>query len=428
MELSGMACKLLADLAAGQSWLLGQLDLLAYLVGLVCRPRFLHDGWGDLNRPQEEQLKLEQQMLDGSPGIDLDSMIEWELGHVKTLEEGILTCRGSFLSLVSTSLPDEVKWCSFLAVSPGGELWEVGKEPQCVVIMLSATGEQSSFFRMKQALYLARTRGWSSLIVTAPFYAGRRPKGQVGHFLRTVEHILLQSLAAMSEAALLATWATKRFKRCSVCITGYSWGGAMAGIAGMMAVRWSERPSAIAAVPYVGCSSPAVLVDGIMSADICWEALRKGSAAGRYGALTLPTSEGGESLEVTRARLLQCLDSMRSPLLEQFVLPVPLKGGSPSVLSAPSVSVPSVPRSLGAVHVVTCHHDLIITKKYSTQLTDSMSRCCSADRLTVQWCSGGHVLAFLRRQSIQVNAILSAVDRVSYANSTLHKNDNDSSV
>ncbi|KAJ1429858.1 hypothetical protein B484DRAFT_328748 [Ochromonadaceae sp. CCMP2298] len=388
-ELSGVAYKAI-------SWWLGNLDLLVYLLQLVPnRPKFFADGWGDLNKPHEEQLKLEQQMLDGSPSIDVgDSMIEWELGDVQTLDQsmGLLQCRGSFLSPVASSLPDVVKRCNFLAVSPGGTLWEADKEPKVVVIMLSATGEQSTFTRKRQALYLARSRGWSSIIVTAPFYASRRPAQQTAHYLRSVEHVLLQSLAAMAEGALLATWATKRWP-CRVCVTGFSWGGAMAGCACMLALRWSERPSSIACVPYVGCSSPAVLVDGILSSDICWEALRRGSIAGRYGTLTLPASDGGEDQEVTRARLLCCLDYMQSPNLEHFAL-----------------FTKGVPRSLGAVHVVTSCDDLIITKKYADQLTASLTRC--SENVMVQWCSGGHVVAFLRRQSVQVNAILTAVDRV----------------
>lgn len=160
-----------------------------------------------------------------------------------------------------------------------------------VLVWLPATGEQSYSERLTLAKIMAKEQQCVSLIVMAPFYASRKENGQKGASVSTVGYYLGQSLAIMTEAAVLVLWINQLYnnmknnvqskEKLHICLTGFSWGAAMSGCAGILSsIALGTPPSLpfqnsakISVVPYVGSTSPAPVVDGILSGDIAWNTL-----------------------------------------------------------------------------------------------------------------------------------------------------------
>ena len=57
----------------------------------------------------------------------------------------------------------------------------------------------------------------------------------------------------------------------------------MAACASVVAAQWCRAPHLVAAAPYAGSATPAVIVDGLLEGDIDWTALR-GAAGTRADA------------------------------------------------------------------------------------------------------------------------------------------------
>ena len=199
---AGVLC---AAIGAATAWrhhgavrgLLDRLYALNKVLGPY-RPRFFSRGWGDVGAADGPLSDLLDRLVSGAAPLSVGDTLEWE---DPVVGPAVQRCWGAFDSPLKGVLPPEAQRCSFRFVTPregAACAWDAdGRAPAAVVILLPATGEQGSGMRLALAAALAEERGWSSIVVTAPFYGGRRPAGQRAHFVDTVERFLHQSLAIM---------------------------------------------------------------------------------------------------------------------------------------------------------------------------------------------------------------------------------------
>lgn len=352
------------EMQSGLSWALGALDKGYYVARVIqWRPRFFADGWGNVEAAEAAQFELCQQFKPEPPAL------EWEKPR------GNL-CVASFESPMAHRLPEEARLASFHFVSPERsdialvEPWNSEPTaPTAIVLLMPATAEETPDGRIALAQKLAED-GVCSLILGAPFYGKRKPTNQQMHYIRTVEMFLDQSTAIVAEAASLMCWCASRWPGVPICVSGFSWGGAMTCVSSIVASQLA--PSAqIVAVPYAGSATPAVLVDGLLQDDIQWSAL-------------------GESADFDKTR-----DRLMNVLLQTH-------------LSKIVENVEGKPQ-LAGLHVVNFENDGFVKAEYGEELYTIMSTCCKPDATRVfRWQSGGHVYAFLARQQLQVDAIQQA--------------------
>ncbi|CAE7753461.1 Abhd18 [Symbiodinium sp. CCMP2592] len=349
-------------MGSGFSLALGALDNAYTLTHLRSqRPRFFADGWGDINAAEAAQVKAFQREPAEIP------QMQWgkPTGNV---------CAATFRSPQAERLPEEVGDVSFFFVSPAESTirpWEASPEassaPSAIVVLLPATGEQGRGGRVAIAQELAKS-GMCSLVPTAPFYGSRKPKNQEMHYVRSVGMYLEQSTAIVEEAAVAIRWCVRCFPGVPICVSGFSWGGAMTCLTAILASIW-EPSAQILAVPYAGSATPAVLVDGLLQDDIQWSSLAKAD----------------EPFEETRDRLLKVLlQTHLSKILG------PLEGKA----------------QISGLRAVSFENDRFVKPEYGEELFKLTSKCCkpSAQQALV-WQPGGHVYAFLARKRVQVAAI-----------------------
>ena len=170
-------------------------------------------------------------------------------------------------------MPEASKMARFYFVSPANSVqpWKSlsssaspsssdgGDSPKGIVLLLPSTGEQGSEGRLQLAERLAEENGFCSLVLTAPLYGARKPAEQQMHYARTVALYLLQSSTIIEEAALLLCWCADRWPGVPLCVSGFSWGGAMTCVSAILASQWA-RGAEVLAVPYAGSATPAVIV------------------------------------------------------------------------------------------------------------------------------------------------------------------------
>lgn len=361
------------------SWLLGSVDksigLVRWMLPQRARPKFFADGWGKY----ELAFGAQDEMLSMLKSSDKRNRFRTELenGSIQwsqpVVKSSISVTSGAFPSPVAHLLPDKAKLCRFYYVQPIIE----EKRKTVTIIMLPGTGEAGKGDRLKMATQLADECGWSSIIVTAPYYAARKPDNQTAFFVRTVEDLLLQSVAIMQEAAILASYFLHRSEQQRVCITGFSWGAAMASGAAAVALTTAHKDAGrrLACVPYVGCSSPSILVSGVLESSIDWTALQQ-----------KPNEPHGE----THAQALEVLGRFHlSPLND---------------------AVQSQNKSIAALHIVNMQHDYFIPQRFSREFTAELGRMTSdTSNRAAQVLPGGHVVAMLVRPWYQKRAIVDAV-------------------
>eukprot|EP00928_Gymnodinium_smaydae_P031979 TRINITY_DN23292_c0_g1_i2.p1 TRINITY_DN23292_c0_g1~~TRINITY_DN23292_c0_g1_i2.p1 ORF type:complete len:387 (-),score=61.16 TRINITY_DN23292_c0_g1_i2:121-1281(-) len=361
----------------------GVLDRAYYFTRISrSRPRFFPDGWGDLSCALRVQSNLINRMCDAESCSDARKLrsLRWETPTTRTSST---TCVGSFDSPQELLLPPASKTCNFLFVSPTGGVqpWDANESksaqasPKGVVLLMPSTGEQDEGGRLELAERLAAESDMCSVIITAPLYGVRRPPEQEMHYARTVELYLTQSSAIIEEAALLVCWCADRWPSVPVCVSGFSWGGAMTCCSAILASQWAA-PARVLAVPYAGSATPAVIVDGLLEDDIDWPALAGDGEAEPY--------------EATRSRLLRTLldthlSEIMKPILERQC------------------------GKLAGLHAVSFGDDHFVKPEYGEELFELASQCCDANVTKVlEWRNGGHVAAFLRRPHVQTAAIQAA--------------------
>lgn len=208
---------------------------------------------------------------------------------------------GKFLSPVALSLPEQenIKYAHFQLVVPASGGFEAAVEKRAYlgdlrspkytiltlnlrllidfvgmpfVIHLPATGDEGFGRRRELFAKPLLKRGIASIILQIPFYGKRRMPGQKGAGLLKIEHSAQQSLGAVVEALALAAWLrdTKGHKG-HIGLTGISYGGAMAALAGC----YSDAHTAI--VSMVPSDGPALpFLDGALARTVSFKSFENG--------------------------------------------------------------------------------------------------------------------------------------------------------
>lgn len=254
-------------------WLLGAFDLtfvvLNWIGGSILgwKTKFFSNGWGDLEAAESYQNSFLDDLENGkTDALDIGSKIKW--GAVKNETDATIT-EATFESPCADMLPPESKQAKFYLVTP------TANKQNVYIVMLPATGEMGKSTRLKMARKLAKQYGWSSLIVTAPYYASRKPSNQKLFFMNTVSDLVNQANALSFEAAALTLYLLQQSSDSRVCLTGFSWGAAMCATSAATALLGGADGNRLVCAPYVGSASPVCLADGVLASAIDWAALEK---------------------------------------------------------------------------------------------------------------------------------------------------------
>eukprot|EP00468_Gymnochlora_sp_CCMP2014_P007018 CAMPEP_0167747724 /NCGR_PEP_ID=MMETSP0110_2-20121227/4439_1 /TAXON_ID=629695 /ORGANISM="Gymnochlora sp., Strain CCMP2014" /LENGTH=307 /DNA_ID=CAMNT_0007632655 /DNA_START=322 /DNA_END=1242 /DNA_ORIENTATION=+ len=171
----------------------------------------------------------------------------------------------TFLSPVSSDLPKGTQTAEFQII---GDL----SKCRAIVVHLPATGDQGfSLRREKYAKPLYQQHNIGSVLLMASYYAKRKPKGQSGFALQTVEDIARQSYSIVAEAVYIIDSLRKKYPNTPVGVTGVSYGGSMAGLAGLLS------PHDIAVSTLVPADRP-VFLDGVLRKTLPQSLLKKKEA------------------------------------------------------------------------------------------------------------------------------------------------------
>mmetsp|Transcript_19496 Transcript_19496/g.46216 ORF Transcript_19496/g.46216 Transcript_19496/m.46216 type:complete len:290 (+) Transcript_19496:259-1128(+) len=283
------------------------------------------------------------------------------------------------------ALPKESMYSKFLLVEPLKKDKEASKtnngKPKVYVLMLPATGEMGASVRLNMAKTLAIEHGYSSVILTAPYYGERKPKNQTLFFLSSVRDILIQAQGIIEESAAVAVFLLKQSPNNTVLFTGFSFGAAMSSIACSFALKAGMDGSRLGAALYVGCASPCVLSDGVLEDGIAWEALR-----GRRGGEE-PTASN-ESHKTTRKVLFEELYKTQ---LENIKPP---EGNDAAIVQGNSME-----------------HDHFIKVKYAREFEQQVQATSQQD-YQVEWLPGGHVFAALARPLLHKKLIVDTCSKI----------------
>jgi len=339
------------------SWLLGALDFVCvpfvytakFFLGSFM-PRFFRNGMGDLVQVQQAN----EFLLNLPKDVDKLS-IKIHEGPVEADTSGTILQKCTFRSPAARLMPPAAQTAQYYRVSPTRNAQPI------MVLLFPATGEQGKAERLWLARHLAVRYGWSSLLLTAPFYAGRKPTTQTLFFIDTVQEFLSQSAAIIQEAVALVL----HYREYSFCLSGFSWGGAMTMSTGMVCLLAGVEPSRLCLAPYVGGTSPSLLVDSLLTASIDWQAL-----------------------DCTRDALRKLLLDFH---LQRLVSAVLQRGTRPPVIVSRSTA-----------------HDHFITLSGARQLETQVSRL----RGETQWMTGGHIWAAMVRPWRQCTGIVHAVQEM----------------
>mmetsp|Transcript_22083 Transcript_22083/g.54656 ORF Transcript_22083/g.54656 Transcript_22083/m.54656 type:complete len:382 (+) Transcript_22083:125-1270(+) len=356
-------------------WALGLLDYAFFLVKALLgknRPKYFSKGWGDLKSVMEMQTNLLKECEERTSEISsfAGEQIDWEQ---PTREDAVWIQHGKFISPCAALLPEESRFCMFSVVRPCSP--KETNDSEVYIMMLPATGEMGNSTRLIMAKSLAEKYGWSSVIITAPFYGRRRPRTQKLFFVDTVSNLLLQSLAIVQEAASLAIFFLSKSKSSTVCFSGFSWGGAMSSVSSAVALIAGADGSRIACAPYVGSASPVCLVEGVVADAIDWNALRESK---------------DDSYDFLKKELYTELNKTQLSVISER-----RKKGC---------------NGIAVVRAVCMRNDQVLRLRYVHEFLSQLKTLGSeALDVPVKWIPGGHAIAALLRPSYQQELISEAV-------------------
>lgn len=198
-------------------------------------------------------------------------------GRSRSVRSGTV-CEATFASPAPTPMPDECRTARVQIWNPEDD----AGSPMCV--LLAATGDEGFLWRESLARRLL-SKGVGSIVLENPFYGSRRPRGQLGPALRTVQDQFAMSTAMVDEARALLGWIRDAGRIPGV--TGFSQGGFMAAFAAELV----DFP--VVVVPRAaGIQAAPVLTEWALRRAVHWPALVR---------------EAG-SLHAARAELARCLD------------------------------------------------------------------------------------------------------------------------
>lgn len=394
-------------------WVGGHMDNLYYVLRLTRagRFKFFARGWGQLQRSDDARDALRANLIGGRVPARVSDSLRWREDDIELDHNKLKVRRGVFDSPLVGLLPEDAKRCHFTMVVPRSSPvapWSAASSgrPEGVVILLPATGEEGISLRLPMAEALAKERNWATLIIEAPYYGLRRPREQPSYHVLDVESFLLQSYAIMQEAALLRLWVEELWPGAPVTMSGFSWGAAMCSCGAVIAAQWSKEPRLLAAAPYVGSATPAVVVDGILADDIDWEALIAGLGPAAEAA---DAPDGGaDALEqlsaITVLRQYQERTAAKERAYDKLYAKL-IRTHLRTLTGLPGVTL----KRLGGVQSVSMDHDRFVKPEYSDELFDLLSGVSDGVK-SHTWVAGGHVLAFLRRLTEQKDAICRAME------------------
>lgn len=366
-------------------------DLLFPLVNsLPGGPKFFSKGYGNPKIYFARRNYTLKALVDGTYDFDRKEVVE-------LVEEkrgsGIVTFRGQFKSPVANQLPKESQTCYFQLVEPTNHGDK--KKKDVYVIMFPATGEMSEGTRLAMAKRLANQHGWSTIILTAPFYGKRKPASQRLFFIDTVTGILLQSEAIIEEGMMLTAWLLNKSPTALVCHSGFSYGAAMASCASAMSLVGGLDGNRIACAPYVGSSSPNVLVDGVLENGVDWKALATSTKKGDDMMMYSGGGGGGGDYKTTRKKIYDLFDESQLNVLANKA---------------------AAQRKIAVARAVSFSNDGFIQPKYSMALKSQLDPISSRS-VNLKWYPGGHAFAALLRPYLHRRLVEDSVHELIQINS-----------
>jgi len=217
--------------------------------------------------------------------------------------------------------------------------------------------------------------GLASLLMTVPYYGVRRAHGQTSAKVLTVADYQLQNLGVVIEGVGLLRWLRDAYPGMPLGVTVISWGGAMASCIAV----YCRVP--VACIPYLGSTSPACMVTGIIKWQLDWEYLSR---------------EQGTSCEQTKSALEA---EFRGITLRTLVesAPQPLE------------------QTITAMVQVNACNDKFVHDWEGQELYAALSPVCKMHSL--RWIDGGHVSSFLRAEEELVSAVASAFEELACCSS-----------
>lgn len=232
-------------------------------MSLLPRIKLYRSGFGDRRRLDD----WVQEIAGYDRSVELPELDEQRRERAR--RRGVLSVRRlQFASPAARRLPREC-W-----TMRGELLLPARGEPAAACLMLAATGEEGFARRRRFAAPLV-AGGIAVLSLENPFYGSRRPWGQIGPVLRTVEEQFAMNLSTVDEGRALLAWLrSEGFSR--VGVSGYSQGGMMAAFAGAL----SSFP--VACVPRgAGDHAQAIFMESALSRSVSWAALARDAGSDR---------------------------------------------------------------------------------------------------------------------------------------------------
>ncbi|XP_072962932.1 uncharacterized protein [Typha angustifolia] len=330
---------------------------------------FFSNGWGgsklDLLEKMVKQLFPHTNSLNWPPSIVQPIWkTVWE-SKTACLREGVFrtTCDEQLIN----ALPPESHNARVAFLAPKF----VPPQKMACVVHLAGTGDHTFERRLRLGGPLLK-ENIATMVLESPFYGNRRPRLQRGAKLLCVSDLLLLGRVTIDESRSLLHWleAEAGYGKTGIC--GLSMGGVHAAMVG------SLHPTPIATLPFLAPHSAAVaFCEGVFRYATAWDALREDAA-----------QKAGMTLEQVEERLR-------------------------SVLSLTDVTRFPIPKNPQAVIFVSATDDGYIPKHSVLELQRAWPGS------EVRWVTGGHVSSFLLHNDAFRKAIVDALDRLEWRESSL---------
>lgn len=380
------------------SWLLGLIDLgivlFTTIVGALGLKVF-RKGLGDFQSCKEAQNRIMQAFReDDHPSIQkfvaIDGGIQWIKGDERnTSLDGLASFRkGRFRSPFASYLPPESKNAHFTFVSPSA--------PKCTspvyIIMLPGFGEITDFPRSEMARFLAVKYGWSSIILTPPYFSERKPAHQTLFFQESMSDLLLMFQGVIQEGAALACHYLLASDQNRVCITGFSLGGGLGAYSSALTMLVpGVDASRLVYVPFAPVYDAASQIsnDGLLGKVFCWEGLRE------------HPEERAHDIQQKCMDMALNATKMLDILLETLQTKTKQCG-------------------IGAVRAVSMIHDRVAPRKYGLHFHSLIRRLVKTNEAAFaeHWLPGGHLSGFVARPYHHTMAIVEGITAVCINQST----------
>ncbi len=262
---------------------------------------FFLEGWGDLTRWQTDGFL--EPLLDFARAFTDDKRAPVEIEWGKTRRTPRLRLQyGTFRSPCAHLLPPESHTANIMAI------WPRQGRPSGVCVHMAATGDEGFARRRLVALELARTAGIGAILLENPFYGQRKPAGQRGVMLRTIDELCAMGFASIVEGMALLGWLRSQGHE-QLGLAGVSMGGQMAMTA---AAAW---PHPVAVAPFIAShSAQPVFTEGLISRHMRWDKLAQ---------------EHAGDVEAARMRLVRLLETT-----DVRLLPPPVRSDAAVLVSA----------------------------------------------------------------------------------------------